>query len=275
MVYTRGKSEPVDTGLTMTAGGFIVSDDGSRIATITPPNTLSIYDVAQRRSLAAVLLPDAAYRRAIFITNDVVRLYLNQRDGIKIAELDVRVRGLHETGSTPSADALRIHLDPSAAHMLIRSVKHDELTLNDARTGAAIRTLATGTRVQAARYLRDGRIVFIDGADSALVLHVLQSDGTPQRDIPLGGRQLPMFIGDDGARVVVTDVISGKQMLEAINIDRGAMEHREQIRSLVPSGTIEIRAPIEPLRDVFYAGDDGRIVAWNPATGGKRMITGG
>src|SRR3954453_7968721 len=274
MVYTRGKSEPVDTGLTMTAGGFIVSDDGSRIATITPPNTLSIYDVAQRRSLAAVLLPDAAYRRAIFITNDVVRLYLNQRDGIKIAELDVRVRGLHETGSTPSADALRIHLDPSAAHMLIGSVKHDVLTLNDARTGAAIRTLATGTRFQAARYLRDGRIVFIDGAGSALVLHVLQSDGTPQRDVPLGGRQ-PMFIGDDGARVVLTGVIAGKQMLAAINIDRGAVEHHEQIGFWVPAGAMETRPPIEPLRDVFYAGDDGRIVAWNPATGAKRAITGG
>jgi hypothetical protein len=274
VVYTRGKSEPVDTGLMISDGGFVVSDDGSRIATISSGNILSVYDVAQRHSLASVRLPDATYRRGIFITNDIVRLYLNEADGMKIAELDVRVRGLQQTGSASSANALRIYLDPSAAHMLVRS-NGDALTLNDARTGAEIRSLATGANIKAARYLRDGRIVFIDGAASALVLHVLGSDGTPQRDIPLGGMQSAMFIGDDGARVVLADVTSGKQMLEAINIDRGAVERREQIRDWIPSGAIEPRPPIQPLREVFYAADDGHIVAWNPATGATRAITGG
>ena len=35
------------------------------------------------------------------------------------------------------------------------------------------------------------------------------------------------------------------------------------------------RPPIQPLREVFYGDGAGHVVAWNPATGGQRMITGG
>ena len=122
--------------------------------------------------------------RAFFVTNDVVRLYLNVREGMKIMELDVRARGLRETGFIPSAERRSVLSRSSAAHMLMRATHGDMLTLNDARTGAPIRTLATGTQLKTARYLRDGRIAFIDGPDSAAVLHILAADGTPQRDIP-------------------------------------------------------------------------------------------
>jgi hypothetical protein len=275
MIYTRGKSEPADTGLTMADGDYIVSDDGGRIATISRPNILSIYDVAQKRSLASVRLPDHTYQRAFFATPDVVRVYLNVRDGMKIMELDVRARGLRETGFIASPTFVSFYSDPSAAHMLVRRARTGELTLNDARTGAPIKTLATGTDVKAARYLRDGRIAFVDGPDSATVLHILTADGTPQRDIPLGSKQSTIFIGDDGSRVVLTDVDSatGKRMLEAVNIDRGVIERREPITDWVPSGSVDTRPPIQPLREVFYVGEGGHIMAWTPATGAKRAIT--
>jgi hypothetical protein len=217
------------------------------------------------------------YLRAFFVTNDVVRVFLNVRDGMKIVELDVRAHGLRETGFVPSGNAIGAYPDSSAAHMLLRSTHGDTLTLNDARTGAPIKTLVSGTQLKTARYLRDGRIAFIDGPNSAAVLHILAADGTPQRDIALGAKQWTMFIGDDGTRVVLTDVdtTSGKKMLESINIDRGTIERREPIRDWVPSGVFDPRPPIEPLREVFYDGDASHILAWNPATGGKRTITGG
>ena len=276
VIYTRGRSEPADTGLTIKDGGYSISDDASRIATISFP-ALSVYDVAQKRSLASVRLPDAMYLRAFFVTNDVVRLFLNVRDGMKIVELDVRAPGLRETGFIPSGNAVGAYPDPSAARMLLRSIHGDTLTLNDGRTGAPIKTLATGTQLKTARYLRNGRIAVIDGPDSAVVLHILAADGTSQHDIALGAKQWTTFIGDDGTRVVLTDLdtTSGKRMLESVNIDRGVIERREPIRGWVPSGAFDPRPPIEPLREVFYVGDGGQILAWNPATGGKRAITGG
>jgi hypothetical protein len=275
VVYTRGRSEPVDTGLTIGDGGYIVSDDASRIATISRPGTLSVYDVSQKRSLASVRLPDATNERAFFVTNDVVRVYLSVPDGMKIVELDVRARGLRETGFIPSGHPAGIYPDSSAAHMLLRAWRGDALTLNDARTGAPIKTLISGTQLRIARYLRDGRIAFIDGTNSAAVLHILTADGAPQRDIALGAKQWTMFIGDDGTRAVLADAdaTSGKRMLEAVNIDRGVIERRQPIRDWVPSGVFDLRPPIEPLHEVFYSGAAGHILAWNPATGATRPIT--
>jgi len=274
MIYTQGKSEPVDTGLTMTAGDYVLSDDASRIATILRPNTLSVYDVAQKRSLASALLPFSTFLQAFFVTNDIVRVYLNMPNGMKIVELDVRSRGLHETGFVPSGNFTGAYVDPAAAHMLMRAAGTDALTLNDARTGATIRALPS-TRLKSARYLRDGRIAFVDGPSSATVLHILAADGTPQRDIPLGAKGWTTIVGDDGARIVLNDVdtASGKRMLEAVNIDRGIIERREPVAEVVPSGAMDARPAIQPLRDVFYIESGNHVVAWNPATGAKRAIT--
>ncbi|HEX3577717.1 MAG TPA: hypothetical protein VHY33_04060 [Thermoanaerobaculia bacterium] len=277
LVYTRGQAEPVDTGLTIADGDFIVSDDGKRIATISNTSLLSVYDIATKRSLVSVRLPDSTFVRGVFITPDVVRSYLNAQGGMKIMELDVRSRSLRETGFIASPKFVHLYLDAGGTHLLARRFRENLLTLNDARTGAVIRTLATAVQIKAAHYLRDGRIAVIDGPDSAAVLHILAADGTPQRDVPLGAKQVASIVGDDGSRVVLNDayVASGRRMLEAVDITSGVIEHREPIRDSVSSGTFNMRPPIEPLREVFYVGDGERLVAWNPATGAKRMITGG
>jgi len=274
MIYTQGKTEPIDTGLTMTAGDYVLSDDATRIATISRPMTLSIYDVAQKRSLASARLPDATFVQTFFVTNDIVRAYLNVPNGMKIMELDARTRGLRETGFVPSGNAIFIYPDSSSMHMLMKTGPGG-LTLNDARTGTPLRTLATGTQLKTARYLRDGRIAFVDGPNSATVLHILATDGTPQRDIPLGGKTWITIVGDDGTRIVLNDVDAplGKRMLEAVNIDHGIIERREPIVDWVPSGAMDTRPAIQPLREVFYVGANGHMTTWNPATGAKRAIT--
>ena len=167
LIYTRGKAEPIDSGLTIANGEYIVSDDGSRIATISQPNLLSIYDVAAKRSLASARLPDSRFVRAFFVTPDVVRAYLNVPGGMKIVEIDARSPALRETGFIASPKFLVFYLDPAAAHMLVRPSREDTLTLNDARTGAMIKTLTAGTQLKTATYLRDGRIAVVD------VCHVL------------------------------------------------------------------------------------------------------
>src|SRR5207248_2946753 len=141
--------------------------------------------------------------------------------------------------------------DPSGARMLVRPHREDTLTLNDTRTGAAIRTLTMGTQLKAASYLRDGRIAVIDGHDSATVLHILAADGTPQRDIPIGARGAAKIAGDDGTRIVLNDVdlASKSRMYEAINITTGVIEHRQPIHDGVSSGVFDTRPPIEPLRE--------------------------
>ena len=275
-VYTRGKAEPVDTGLTTADRDFFVSDDGGRIATISYGGVLSVYDVAQKRSLVSVRLPPAKSMRAFFVTPDVVRIYLNVPD-LKIEELDVRTRALRETGSVPSQAFLVAVPDPSAVHMLVHAFRSDMLSLNDARTGAAIKTLSTGAPVKAASYLRDGRIAFVDGPNSAAVLHILATDGTPQREISLGAKKWVTILGDDGPRVVLTDtdVASGNRMFEAVNIISGAIEHRQPAHDSVASVVFDPRPAIEPLHDVLDIDAQGHVVAWNPATGATRKITGG
>jgi hypothetical protein len=276
VVYTRGKAEPVDTGLTTTDADYFVSDDGGRIATISHENVLSVYDVAQKRSLVSVRLPAAKSMRAFFVTPDVVRIYLNLPQ-LKIEELDVRARALRETGSVASPNFLIAFPDPSATHMLVHGFRGDTLTLNDARTGATIRALSANALVRTARYLRDGRIALVDGPYSATVLHILAADGTPQRDIPLGARKWTTIVGDDGTRVVLndSDVDSGQRSYEAVNIISGAIERRQPVSDWLPSDGYGVRPPIEPLRTLLYTDAAGRVATWNPATGAKRMITGG
>jgi len=275
LVYARGKTAPAATDLTIAAGDYIVSDDGGRIATITNTSLLSVYDVATKRSLASVRLPESTFVRASFLTPDVVRAYLMVPAGMKIVELDARSRVLRETGFIASPKFLSVYADSAAGHVLVRQSHEDRLTLNDARTGAVIKTLTNGTQLKAARYLRDGRIAIVDGPDSATVLHILAADGTPQRDIPLGANETTRIVGDDGTRVVLNEGSSDRGTLEAVNITSGVVEHREPIRAPVSSGVFEIRPPIEPLREVFYIGEGDRVVAWNPATGAKKRITGG
>lgn len=278
VIYKRGVSEPTETGLTLPPTYlFFSSDDGNRIATIVHGN-LSIYDVPQKRSLVSVRVPSDGrlYYTGYFLSPDVFRLYVHTQDGLSIYELDTRVRGLTATGTIANGGWVNFALDPMVSRMIVRRHNVDGITLNDARSGAIIKTIAGGKNVLSYHFLRDGRMAIVEGLSSKTTLHILSPDGTLQRDIPFNGGERVGFLGDDGTRVVlwVANKESSLVTLVAINLDRGVVERSER-RALDWTMNIwDPRPPIEPLREVFY-GDAGHIVGWNPATGARRMVTGG
>jgi len=280
VIYKRGASEPTETGLTLPSTyPFFASDDGNRIATIVRGN-LSIYDVPQKRSLVSVRVPSDGrlYYQGFFVSPDVFRLYLHAQDGLSIYELDTRVRGLQATGAITNEGFVSFALDPTVSHMIVRRHNVDGVTLNDARSGAIIKTLVGGKNVLNYRFLRDGRMAIVEGPPSKTTLHIFSPGGTLQRDIPFDGGERVGFVGDDGTRVVlsVASKESSPRTLVAINLDRGVIERSERSGlDWTMAGAWESRPPIEPLREVIYGDGAGHIVAWNPVTGARRMVTGG
>ncbi len=273
--YTVGDAAPIDTGLTVWGDFIFPSDDGGRIATVNQ-GILSIYDVATRHSLVSTRIPQAKQARGLFVTPDLFRLYLQSDSGLRIFELDVRTRSLGETGaiSTPKFDFLS--LDPTATRMVVRALRSNVVTLNDARTGTVIRPLLTGSNVSVSRCLRDGRIVVIESPNGATVMHVFAPDGSPVRDIPLGSSSPAWFAGDDGTRVVLLTEMSGTRNLVSIDVNRGVVERRESnVGQWTQTGFFDLRPAIGPLREVVYKDTQKHVMAWNPATGTTRRIVGG
>src|SRR3954470_20979421 len=226
--YTRGDRQAVDTGfdtgLTVSGDFLFLSDNGARIATLNH-GILSIYDVAQKRSLASARVPLVQTARGCFLSPDRFRLYAHTDTGLQIFELDASTRSLRVTGGINANLYLSMSLDPTATRMVVNIAHSHVVTLNDASTGAVIKPLLTGTNVSGARWLRDGRIVIIDGS----VMHVLTPDGSPIREIALGTNGSIWFAGDDGTRVVLMTRAgnNGQRDLIAVNLTSGSVERRE------------------------------------------------
>jgi hypothetical protein len=260
VIYKRGSTEPTETGLTLPATyPFFASDDGNRIATIRVPSD------------------GRFYYQGYFLSPDVFRLYVHAQDGLSIYELGARVRGLKPTGAITDGGWVNFVLDPTLSRMLVRRHNVDGITLNDARSGAVIKAIG-GKDVLNYRVLRDGRMATVEGPSSKTTLHIFSPDGTLQRDIPFDGGERVGFVGDDGTRVVlsVENNESSLRALVAINLDRGVIERSERrAPDWTMTGIWDIQPSIEPLREVFYGDAAGHILGWNPATGARRMVTGG
>ena len=266
---------PIATGLTLTDGDYLTSDDGGRIATISRPNISRF--TTWREAVARVRAPPRGdtYERAFFVTPDVLRLYLNVSGGLKIAELtDVRTRGLRDTGFIAVAGCLFLYSDPSAAHMLVASARRHAHAERCAHRRSDTRSLSTSHRTKpratcATDVSRSSRAGFRDGPAHPRRRRHAAARHPPRREKVDDLRRRRRY----ARRSFTTSTsASGQRMLEAINIDRGVVEHREPVRDWVPSGVIRTRPPIQPLREVFYTDDKGHIVAWNPATGAKRKL---
>jgi hypothetical protein len=294
VVYKRGVAEPLETGLTLSpSDSFFVSDDGSRIALIEH-GVLSIYDVPHKRSLVSARVPGetASYDRGSFVSSDRFRLYVSAAQSVSIFELDARTRGFQRTGAV--GNTVGFTLDPGAQRMLVRQTD-GSVILSDARTGAPIKTLSGGTAVFTARFLRDGRIAIVDEIPrkNPLVfdsigpaLHIFSPEGVTQRDFPLEPSiGEASFVGDDGTRLVLRTATSGSRSsaefrsrtLVALNLDSGVIERSETgvFDLTMTNANSDGRPPIQPLREVFYSDAAGRITGWSPATGAKRVLTGG
>ena len=285
VVLKRGVAEPVETGLTIPAADhFFVSDDGNRIATISG-GILSIYDVAQKRTLLSLRAPDIGkgMYRPYFLTPDLVRLYVQARDGLSIYELDIRTHELKATGSIAAVSFVTFALDPAGLRMLVLRNDLDRVTLNDARSGSVIKAVC-GVRknIRMARFVRDGRMAIVEQLGTKTTLHVLSLDGVSVQDIPVGtnANERVSYLGDDGTRVILSTWRQGDgspRSLVSVNLDQGVVERVERgpFAWAMTGSYWDNRPSLQPLREVFYGDDAGNIVAWNPGTGGKRMIAGG
>lgn len=280
LVYTHGSAEPNGTGLTVSHfSEFFVSDDASRVALLDGRN-LSIYDVPRKRSLVSVRVPSegSIYAQGYFVSLDLFRLCVQSRDGLSILELDTRVRGLRTTGGIAGGGFVTLAVDPTGSRMLVGRHNSDDVTLNDARTGAVLETILKGKAVQGIRFLRDGRMAIVERSPR-MTLHIFSTDGTLQRDIPLDDSDRASIVGDDGTRLVVSTAnsLNSPGTLVAVNIDRGVIERRESRERdwTMTNWFWDNRPPIQPLREVFFGDGAGHVVGWSPATGAKRMLTGG
>jgi hypothetical protein len=160
--------------------------------------------------------------------------------------------------------------------MVVRVVKSNVVTLNDARTGMVIRTLLTGSYASVSRCLRDGRIVVVDSPHSGTVMHLFAADGSPVRDIRLGPSTPSWFAGDDGTHVVLLTEMSGTRNLVSIDVNRGVVERRKSnVGQWTHTSFFDLRPAIGPLREVVYKDTQKHVVAWNPTTGATRRIVGG
>jgi hypothetical protein len=266
--YTRGESEPVDTGLAVAADFIFPSDDGARIATLDH-GLLSMYDVAQKRSLVSGRAPLVRWgAHGCFVSPDRFRLYAPTDTGLEILELDATTHSVRTTG-TLDLDSY-FSLDPTASRMVVLNPHSNTVTLNDAATGAVIKPLFTGTAVSVAHTLRDGRIVIVDGP----VMHLFASDGSAIRDIPLGTNRSYSFAGDDGTRVaLLTRMGNIPRELLAVDLNRGTIAHRQPGIGDWAHAWFDIRPPIESLHEVVYRDRQNNLMAWSPATGATRRIT--
>lgn len=242
---------PITTKINLRSGDFFnVSADGSRLVVISRDSILTVYDVADGRSLGSARIPVARWM-GFFDAPGQVRLYAIGGEVVTAYEYDVQRKSLTETGRLPHPP-YRFNRERSLT--LMRG--QNSIDVRDARTGAVLASMpvtSTGTR-----FLRDGRIAGVD--PKGRLLRIWSSSETPLRNVVLP--RIPDSLADAGSgRVVVTLREGG---CAVVDIDRGVVTRFEPRLQPVPFAN----GP----RLICRLG--AAIVVWDPATGATRKIAG-
>jgi ABC-type transport system involved in multi-copper enzyme maturation permease subunit len=248
------KPQPIDTGITF-AGGYSLSDDGSRVAAINRDGNVTVYDIASRASLGSARVPEGRYLSVVFESKDLVRIYSHNTPSL-IFEYDVARKSLRQTGQLPTE---YFRLNRSSTRALV--VKRPNMEIRDARTGALLSVVEGDSRY--GRFLRDGRILAIESSK----LHLLTPDGVPIRDIALPAPMEPFPIVDAGDNLLVVVVrpenMTVRFAAAVIDLDRGMVLRVEQGVQPMFGGRGSRLLAFTTIHDV---------VLWNPRTGEKRVI---
>lgn len=170
---------------------MVFSDDGARIA-VRAGSTISVYDVADGRVVAAMPVDRSARYELWFVTHDVLRVASQAPRGreasaITISELDLRTKQRSVTGTaTASARNRFLSVSGDGSRMLLRA----EPTIVDGRSGAVIAKLPEGEgNVMTSALLDDGRPVVTRRAEkSTSTLAIYSRDGALQREVTLPAR---------------------------------------------------------------------------------------
>ncbi len=266
---------------------FVLDDDGRRTA-VLDNGTLTIYTLADQRSVRAVRLPQSLQRAALFFTSGD-RMHLIARDDVsgvsalRIAEIDL-VSG--RVAATSSIDGLTgrswIVVDPGVEHLIVSTEFEADSSwrqsLHRVSTGALVRRLADP---RVTRFLSDGRLVALSIDDDRRATLVVEDASGERRiehplgdawDLLIGGEPLPGWVAL--SRLVDPADRSQGRRFELLQIDSG--ERR------VIGTPVRRTLPWFPWRaagagvDLWYRGgpgssrlaidQGGALVRWDPGS---------
>jgi ABC-type transport system involved in multi-copper enzyme maturation permease subunit len=261
--------KPTATGITGNASFDALSDDGSRIAIVERPGLLTVYDVRSKASLGSARIPEGKFWFGGFVTPDLVRIYAKIENpltvGFGIFEYDVRKKTLQRTGEMSGFP--RLSRDRSLC--LVYS-QRTALEIRDARTGALLTSVAPQSNGQifTATFLRDGRIAAVEDHKEGSVVRLLSANGAEIRDIPLPGKADRHFITESDAGLLAVVMRQPNQVgvkIAVVDVNRGVVTR--------------IEPALRPVNRTFGSRllcmTAHGLVAWNPATGEKRLIAAG
>lgn len=258
------KPKTVTTGITFVPGSALLSDDATRAIVIERSNILTVYDLASTNSLGSVRAP-APIQRVTFPSPDTLRMYAREygRDQtekpVRIFEYSISRRALRQTGELASRTLwLRFNDDGSKVLIKLRS---GEMAIADARTGALVTNIPSNGY---AMFLRDGRIV---AADQGIV-RIFAADGSAIREIAIPASEAFLRAEIGSGHVVVATRGPGVKPwgVVVVDVDRGSVVRSE------PGLVVTARGPLSA-REVLCMTTSKDLVAWNPATGAKRIIS--
>jgi hypothetical protein len=260
---------PEPTGIIAPPNRLALSDDGRRV--IVGQQSFSIYDLDTKRSLGSfrVDVAPSSWSSATFAGNDAVRVFVQSRRAgnsvpiTLIYEYNLAAHALRQSGSvfgyvaSVSADALRMLVTGQAGSR----------SLADARTGATLAPLTSGTAV---RFLADGSIAAVELRGGGAFLRHFDPHGAPLGEVALGQYAGGLVAGGDSHRVIVQlrTQQHARWSLASVSLDRGAIERTD---ATLHGAMLESGRPLP--NEILCVGGTG-IVAWNPASGAKRVVAG-
>jgi hypothetical protein len=273
-----------------------LSADGSRVA-LLEDGTVSVYDLATEKLVAAIRLPEALRRATIlFLENDRLRLVArtgnDDSQQLRIGEVDLGTAEITETGRVDGLNGSNWMALNAEADRMILALRKDRTSvttrsLRDARDGTLIREI---DRRGSMRFLSDGRLIsLMEDPDGETRVVVESSDGVAISEQPLGsadwesvgGEALPgqVVVGrlerlderDEGHRYDLLDIDSGTVRPMAVGLRRA--HHGFQ---WVWGGGGTIYWYIDaPESNRIFTDRTGAIVRWDPSTGDLVHIVGG
>lgn len=280
---------PQNTRITLRRGAeFALSDDSSRIAVMDGPGVATVYELASKKALASVRLPQAgtARRRFFFVNPDLLRIYIQSPQystigvvdhQIDIYEFDLRTRALAHTahaGMQAKRVGLTVSPDGSRALILTDNDSSSSARVIDARTGAVISETA-GAGLMHTTLLADGSVATL--TKNAAQEWTLDTNG---KQIPIGKTQSMFFVRElAGGRLVIRGGDQESTQMYVVDYAHGSVLRTEA--NLDASGfsneqwwTTDPRRAVADAAQPIAATAKGVLYAWQPVSGEKKeMLT--
>ncbi len=256
------------------SAGFILSDDGSRIA-VYHGRTVAVHDTATGNLVASAPLDPASRWRMFFVSADALRLigtsYADRTQGrLRIHELDIPRKAVAKLADVEMPHPGYIAASADGSRLLLQRTN---LVL-DGRTGATVMTLPGPAGVWTSAVLQDGRAVTVTSGPGGARLRYIDPSGQPAGEIVLPTKH---------ARIAA-ELTDGKLVLLGNDNVMGSPDGRGRTMFVVDGKSIvttvkNVRGPaatwsFDPRIRRFDASHnlagvdaEGRLVTWNPKTG--------